>query len=538
MALAGVEGPCPFCTQPIAAPVPAQGLPARHLVPQAAPVPAPPPPPTPPLPEPVPVVPLPASRNVLCSACGCELAIDASMAHLPGGPCPRCQTWIDLQGNALAPAQAAPNQEPPPVVASPKPSNRRSSPSSKFGNANPAAPSEMNQSAAAADVGGLNFPKMESAEPAVMPDEESSDPPMERRRVKYRKKRRQLPPEFYVGHAARDLDAKGQETTGRMRREQFPKEGESVRGRKKETPNSTEGGDESKVVRLLPVVFGILLALIIGLFTALHFEWINPADLHFWESKTDQSDNRNGFDSLARSIEQTDQDLKGKAKEAYQEIDKAIEGFLSAETWDEASSMVTMDNVPEDSSTLSFLKMFPRESYRGSEVKVIHYSRIPKTERFVFTTHLSNGLGDNGDELLTFMIGEQIETGPPKIHGLQLYQSWKRTLSEFLETSGASAGRFYGELRVVNERASPTTLTFPDDGPYVKLELRDLLVKEPWTKEVYVRKDSWAGKRSLNTLSESWSKAILDLEWLQGPTGDAFVHVGSVQSSNWGDFPK
>ncbi|MFT5406816.1 MAG: hypothetical protein ACI9DF_005682 [Verrucomicrobiales bacterium] len=39
-------------------------------------------------------------------------------------------------------------------------------------------------------------------------------------------------------------------------------------------------------------------------------------------------------------------------------------------------------------------------------------------------------------------------------------------------------------------------------------------------------------------MSESWSKAILDLEWLQGPTGDAFVHVGSVQSSNWGDFPK
>ena len=265
---------------------------------------------------------------------------------------------------------------------------------------------------------------------------------------------------------------------------------------------------------------------------------VDPADLRFWETKSKRPGSEKQVDPLAESIERTGQELKGKAKEAYQAIETTITEFLGAATGEEAQSMVTMENVPEDSAASAFLKMFPREAYRGSEVKVIDYARIPKTERFVFTTHLSHGMDDRGEPLLTFMIGEEMETGPPMIHGLQLYQSWKRTLTEFLETSGASDGRFYAEVRVVREGASPNTLTFPDDGPYVKLELRDLLVNEPWTKEVYVRKDSWAGRRSLNTLSESWSKAILDLEWLQGPTGDAFIHVASVQSSNWGDFPK
>jgi len=53
-----------------------------------------------------------------------------------------------------------------------------------------------------------------------------------------------------------------------------------------------------------------------------------------------------------------------------------------------------------------------------------------------------------------------------------------------------------------------------------------------------VRKDSWAGMRLLNTLNQDYSKAVVDLEWLKGPTGDAFVHIDGIHASNWGDFPK
>ena len=126
--LAGVEGPCPYCRVGIAAPIPASQLPARvlqaqptvHLTPPQPPSPAA----RPPAQEAVPVPPVVAppappqraaaleTRHVLCQACGCELAIDPSMAHLPGGPCPRCQTWIDLSGNQSAPAVASAPPEP------------------------------------------------------------------------------------------------------------------------------------------------------------------------------------------------------------------------------------------------------------------------------------------------------------------------------------------------------------------------------------------------------------------------------------------
>lgn len=110
-ALAGAEGPCPACNEPIVAPIPETNILARWLTPET---------PAEPrarlvesLPAPMPSVlgmgpapainqlaltPVQAVTLVHCGACGCELAINPSMAHLPGGPCPRCHTWIDLQG--------------------------------------------------------------------------------------------------------------------------------------------------------------------------------------------------------------------------------------------------------------------------------------------------------------------------------------------------------------------------------------------------------------------------------------------------------
>ena len=102
--LAGVKGPCPHCRVGIAAPIPASQLPPRVLQAQPPVNLTPPQPPSPVAPPPaqeaVPVPPVVAppappqraaaleTRHVLCQACGCELAIDPSLAHLPGGPCP------------------------------------------------------------------------------------------------------------------------------------------------------------------------------------------------------------------------------------------------------------------------------------------------------------------------------------------------------------------------------------------------------------------------------------------------------------------
>lgn len=159
-AQAGIEGPCPFCATRIAAPVPQAGLAARRMdVPvrsDAAEAPAseelparrgfrsasrprrrgpgaldpparetqvldrPPPPPAD-LPgaggissaPPEPGVSVPASPaagappepvarveavpvQLQCQRCGIQLTIDPALAHLPGGPCPRCHSWIDL----------------------------------------------------------------------------------------------------------------------------------------------------------------------------------------------------------------------------------------------------------------------------------------------------------------------------------------------------------------------------------------------------------------------------------------------------------
>ena len=185
----------------------------------------------------------------------------------------------------------------------------------------------------------------------------------------------------------------------------------------------------------------------------------------------------------------------------------------------------------------SFLEMFPREDYRDATIQVVknHYARIPKTERFIFTCMASNGIDDKGEPLISFLVGEEQEAGAPKIHAMQLYQSWRERLTEFLETPGAKGGRFYAELRLADPK---TSIRFPEDGTYVRLEIQDLLVKQPWTEHVFVRKESYAGTRLLNGLTEDFSKAVIDLEWLKGPTGDAFINVSGIHSSDWGDFPK
>ena len=381
---------------------------------------------------------------------------------------------------------------------------------------------------------GMNFPKLENlAAPSYSPPADEVEERGERRRVKRRKRKRQLPPEFYVGHAAGELDARGQESAGRMRKSQFPEEGNERRTRRRHVSDEESDDGESALAKCLPVVFGVLIPLIGGLFAALHFDIVKPENLRFWESKSPVSSP--GDDLLARQVEQTDQALDAKAQEAYSAVQTTFTQFLEAETWEDAEKYLSWEQVPEDSEAPSFLKMFPRDAYRRAKVRLIDYARIPKTERFIFTTHLANGIDAMGEPLITFLIGEQQEEGNPKIHGLQLYQSWKATLKEFLETTGSTRDRFYVRLRTTSPK---TTITFPDDGDYVKLELEDFLVKRPWSKEVYVRKDSYAGTRLLPTLTSEYSLAIVDLEWLKGPTGDVFVHVAGLHSSTWGDFHK
>lgn len=557
--LAGVEGPCLHCHVGIAAPIPASQLPARVL--QAQP-PSPPSPPPPPVAPRLPVAPAPARdaisvlpvaapapsppqavlasepHHVLCQACGCELAIDPSMAHLPGGPCPRCQTWIDLSGNQSPPV-APPPQTPAPTPTreiaaetSAPPSRRRPPSPSATGPKSPSVSSrpvsELNKTTEGFEP-EMNFPKLDNLEE---PNLDQPPPQGERRRVKRRKRKRQLPPEFYVGHAAGELDARGQESAGKMRRSQFPNEKGGSRQRKTTSASPSEEG-ESGLARWLPVMFGILIPLLAGFFVTLHFDIVRAEDLRFREAKS--SSTNTGNDTLADSVERTEVELSGKAKDAYTAIDTTFRAFFESDTWEEAVVHLALDHLPENSEALSFLKFFPREEYQEAAIKLIHFARIPKTERFIFTTHVSRGIDNFGDPRITFLIGEEQEQGPPKIHALQLYQSWKATLTEFLETPGATRNRFYAEVRLSDFE---NTFALPDDGDYVKLEVRDLLAKHIRTKAAYVRKDSWAGMRLLNTLNQDYSKAVVDLEWLKGPTGDAFVHIDGIHASNWGDFPK
>ena len=388
--------------------------------------------------------------------------------------------------------------------------------------------SELNKTTEAPEP-AMNFPKLENLEG---PKHDEPPPQGERRRVKRRKRKRQLPPEFYVGHAASELDARGQESAGKMRRSQFPG-GKGDSDRRDTSESSTVEQTESGLARWLPILFGILIPLLAGLFAALHFDLVKTEDLRFWERKP--SAPKSEDDPLADSVQRKQVELSGKAKDAYTAVDETFRSFFESDTWEEAEVHLSSDHLPENSEALSFLKMFPREEYQEALIQLIDFARIPKTERFIFTTHVSRGIDNFGDPRITFLIGEEQEQGPPKIHALQLYQSWKATLTEFLETSGASVDRFYAEVRLSD---TENTLTLPDDGEYVKLDIRDLLVKHIWIKEAYVRKDSYPGMRLLNTLSQDFSKAVLDLEWLQGPTGNPFVHVAGIHASNWGDFPK
>lgn len=535
-ALAGVEGPCPLCGEHIAAPVPGQDQPGAgqsseadifssvedSLSPPVSPEPVP-------RESEAPPADLPGTADVYCDACGCELEIDPDLAHLPGGPCPRCDTWIDLQGRAST-EPVGPAEE---SVAAPPPSRfpeERILGELSWGDVS--GPTELNQRETAETAADFNFRRMES-EPALesVEHEEAGRDLQEQRRVKKRVRRRQLPSEFYVGHAAAELDKKGRESADRMRRSRFPDTAGS--SRRQRSGHGIRPWEWSSV-RWLPVVIGIAVSVLGVLAAALYFDFIDPAELRFWQTKP-IAESSMARGQLEEGIERTGEVMNGKAKEGYQAVENAIDRFFGAKTWEDAKENLSLVHVPANSEALAFLKMFPREAYRGATVKVIDFARIPRSERFVFTTHVSNGLDERGDVVLTFMVVEQGEDGRARVHALQLYQSWKRTLTEFLETSGAPGGRFYAAIRRVQ---SEPELTFPNDGPYIKLEIQDLLVKQPWVKEIYVRKESWAGTRLLTTLTDHWSKAVLDLEWLQGPTGDAFIHVTGLQSSTWGSFPK
>ena len=670
-ALAGVEGPCPRCGEQIAAPLPAAHLPARLLsVPEdlgattqmaeverdpnwereeadAWPRPRKAPAEEEEIAEDAGVAePLeePALRHVFCGGCGCELAIDPELAHLEGGPCPRCQTWIDMQGRQ-GPAAGREGREgfledleqvesefwgaagEADGEGAPTFGESAESPAASGLEGQAAGDEDKHWAAAAEELNQLSM--TEEPGPELQFRKMAPDTTIERRTVRKRKKRRQLPPEFYVGHAAGDLDAQGQESAARMRRERFPEEGVVHREEEPapiEPGAGADRGTESILQRGLPVIFGVVIPLLGGLFAALHFNVIQPADLPFLGGAP--VENAGGAviqpDPLAREIEETEQVLKGRARHSYRAIEGAILGFFEAETWGAAQSYLLDSGIPANSEALAFLRMFPREAFRGSTVRVIDYLRIPDTERFVFTTHVSktyaiqfmdvesiNDLldvgrslvvlgqvgsqlhlrifdaagtkvfdqaehewrrradvnrlvealrsvrfpevsevsaeetrgiiesalavaGRRGEQRVTFVVAEETEEGVAKLHAMQLYQSWKGTLTQFLETSGAPGARFYVALRLSNEESS---ITFPEDGRYVKLDLQDLLVAEPWIKDVYVREGSWAGTRLLTALDGSWAMGVLDLEWLRGPTGEAFVHVAGVHSSTWGNFP-
>ena len=118
-----------------------------------------------------------------------------------------------------------------------------------------------------------------------------------------------------------------------------------------------------------------------------------------------------------------------------------------------------------------------------------------------------------------------------------MHQSWKQTLTEFLETPGAHEGRFYALVQLHDGNSGPAPIALPGDGDYVRLRLQDNFVSHYWTTDAYVRKDSYPGIRFDTKLTvANWAYAILDLEWLQGPSGDSFVNVKGLHSSNWGDF--
>ena len=96
---------------------------------------------------------------------------------------------------------------------------------------------------------------------------------------------------------------------------------------------------------------------------------------------------------------------------------------------------------------------------------------------------------DEGGEKLSFMIAEQRESRIAGIHALQLYQSWKQTLTEFLETPGANEGRFYALVQLSDGRGGPAPIALPANGGYVRLRLQDNFVSHYWTTDAYARKD-------------------------------------------------
>ncbi len=534
--LAGVHGPCPLCSQEIAAPDPASNTAAlvlgqasapHHAPPPQAPPPPEPPPPPPAAPETSPSEHQrpPGTRRIHCGACQATLDVDLSL-KVEGGPCPVCQTWIDLQGRSLP---AEPSPEPPREPVHP-PIPRPLSPDSSRGPVSP----DLEVTVPVA-INRERTPSQQEPPPPAQEERPRDEPQMERRVVRKRKKRRILPAECYVGQAAGHLDAKGQASAERMRSEPFPKAAKSEESRGPADPG------ESALSRWLPILAGILIPLAGGVFAAIKMDLLDPKLLRFWGNSTAAGSNAN-TSQLQSDIRSTAATLQGKQYDAWYKFEDTINKFLDSTKWEDAAQHLSTKLVPENSEALSFLKLFPREEFQGAKIEPLRgfNARIPKTERFVFTVKATKPGGTPADAPSTFFIVEEDESGETKIHALQLYQTWKESLTEFLETPGTQPGRFYVAVQQADS-SSASPINLPSDGEFLPLKIGDLLLAkgEPWTAQAYVRKDSWAATRLLTDINTSkWSYAVVDLEWMQGPTGDNFILVKDLISSNWGDFQK
>jgi hypothetical protein len=245
-------------------------------------------------------------------------------------------------------------------------------------------------------------------------------------------KRRVLPDECYIGAAQRDP------------RDGPTNDSESSRVRRKKCRKKSiklEERSDPAVSRWLLIFFSVLLPIINGAFVVLKMGWVTPQDL--WFSVVDDSSMPGPPNhGLVEELQATRFEMNQRESQAYEAVEAAIHGFLNADFWEDAEQYLIAEAVPQNSEALSFLKVFPRETFRGCDIRVIRWSRIPDTDRFVFTTQLAVPDADEGGEKLSFMIAEQRESRIAGIHALQLYQSWKQTLTEFLETPGANEGRF------------------------------------------------------------------------------------------------
>ena len=371
-AAAGAEGPCPLCYHKMIAPYPTLGHPARLATVLPAAVPAPFPTPSAPR-QPVQVhaprvlqplshgeqqqsappadqlqlqsqqgqVPADRSvRRVQCFACQSTLDVESN-TKVSGGPCPVCQAWIDLSGQSIPPAASqrpAPQREAVPQTKTLLFERRRRSPGGRAGTELPLH-NEPNAVAAA------------STRAVSVVEEEK--PALEKRRV--------LPDECYIGAAQRDP------------RDGPTNDSESSRVRRKKCRKKSiklEERSDPAVSRWLLIFFGVLLPIITGAFVVLKMGWVTPQDL--WFSVVDDSSMPGPPNhGLVEELQATRFGMNQRESQAYEAVEAAIHGFLNADFWEDAEQYLIAEAVPQNSEALSFLKVFPRETFRGCDIRVI-----------------------------------------------------------------------------------------------------------------------------------------------------------------------